>query len=258
MRGIPRVGGAWFILGNRRGFSMAKAIALRTDHGADDLRRLARASRDAAQTRRLLALAAIRDGASRTEAARIGGVGLQIVRDWVLRFDAEGLAGLVDRKVPGRTPLLTSEQRAAFVQALEAGPKPEVHGAVRWRLVDLARWLQDEFGVSLSRQTLGRELRRMGFGKLSARPRDHAQDPEELEAFKKTFPPSWKRSGRRCRRTPQSRSGGRTKHGQARRTASRADGRGAARGPARRTTSAPGGPTSSAPSVRPEARRRAW
>lgn len=169
---------------------MAKAIALRTDHGADDLRRLARASRDAAQTRRLLALAAIYDGASRTQAARIGGVGLQIVRDWAMRFNAEGSTGLVNRKAPGKPALLTHEQRVALAQALEAGPKPELHGVVRWRLGDLTRWLRAEFGASLSRQTLGRELRRMGFRKLSARPQDHAQDPEVLEAFKKTFPSS--------------------------------------------------------------------
>ena len=192
---------------------MAKVIALRTDHGADELRRLARASRDAAQTRRLLALAAIYDGASRTEAARIGGVGLQIVRDWVLRFNAEGPAGLVDRKAPGKPPQLTSEQRASLAQAVEAGPEPELHGVVRWRLVDLARWLRDEFGVSLSRQTLGRELRRMGFRKLSARPQDRAQDPEALEAFKKTSPPSWRRSGRASRRASPSSCGGRTKRG---------------------------------------------
>lgn len=110
MRGILRVGGAWFTMGNRRRFSMAKAIALRADHGADGLRRLARASRDAARTRRLLALAAIQDGASRTEAARIGGVGLQIVCDWVRRLNAEGPTGLVDRKAPGKPPLLTPEQ----------------------------------------------------------------------------------------------------------------------------------------------------
>ena len=190
---------------------MAKAIALRADHGADELRRLARASRDAAQTRRLLALAAIHDGASRTEAARIGGVGLQIVRDWVRRLNAEGPMGLVDRKVPGKPPRLTPEQRAALMQAVEAGPEPELHGVVRWRLVDLVQWLRDEFDVSVSRQTLGRELRRMGFRKLSARPQDRAQDPEALEAFKKTFPPSWRRSGRRCPRRPRSRSGGRTR-----------------------------------------------
>ena len=190
---------------------MAKAIALRADHGADELRRLARASRDAAQTRRLLALGAIKDGASRTEAARIGGVGLQIIRDWVLRFNTEGPAGLIDRKAPGRTPLLRAEQRAALAQALEAGPKPESHGVARWRLIDLVQWLRDEFGVSLSRQTLGRELRRMGFRKLSARPQDRAQDPDAIEAFKKTSPPSWRRSGRASQRASPSSSGGRTR-----------------------------------------------
>lgn len=192
---------------------MAKAIALRADHGADGLRRLARASRDAAQTRRLLALAAIQDGASRTEAARIGGVGLQIVCDWVRRLNAEGPTGLVDRKAPGKPPLLTPEQRAALAQAVEAGPKPELHGVVRWRLVDLVQWLRDEFGVSVSRQTLGRELRRMGFRNLSARPQDHAQDPEAQEAFKKTSPPSWRRSGQSCPRRSRSSSGGRTRRG---------------------------------------------
>ena len=158
---------------------MGKAIALRADHGADELRRLARASRDAAQARRLLALAVIHDGGSRSEAARVGGVTLQIVRDWVLRFNAEGPAGLIDRKAPGKPPRLTSEQRAALAQAVEAGPEPDLHGVVRWRLVDLARWLRDEFDVS-SGQTLGRELHRMR--KLSARPQDRAH-PEALEAF---------------------------------------------------------------------------
>lgn len=192
---------------------MGKAIALRADHGADGLRRLARASREAAQTRRLLALAAIYDGASRTEAARIGGVGLQIVRDWAARFNAEGPAGLVDRKAPGKPPRLTSQQRVALAQAVEAGPTPEVHGVVRWRLVDLLGWLRDEFDVSLSRQTLGRELRRMGFRKLSARPQDHAQDLEALVAFKKTFLSSWRRSAPGCARRLRSSSGGRTRRG---------------------------------------------
>ncbi len=81
---------------------MGKAIVLRADHGADGLRRLARASRDAARTRRLLALAAICDGASRTEAARVGCVGLQIVRDWVMRFNAEGPTGLLCRPASRR------------------------------------------------------------------------------------------------------------------------------------------------------------
>ena len=178
--------------------------------------------------------------------------------------------GLVDRKVPGKPPRLTPEQRAALMQAVEAGPEPELHGVVRWRLVDLVQWLRDEFDVSLSRQTLGRELRRMGFRKLSARPQDRAQDPEALEAFKKTFPPSWRRSGRRCPpETPievwwqdEARVG--QKNGITRRWARRGS---RPRAPHdQRTTWALAivlGPMadearSSARSARPRARRRAW
>ena len=164
---------------------MAAAIGLRADYGADDLRRLAKASRDARQTRRLLALAVIYDGGLRTEAARVGGVGLQIVRDWVLRFNAEGPSGLIDRKAPGKPPLLGEEHRAALAAAVEEGPKPYLDGVVRWRLVDLVQWLWDRFGLSVSRQTLGRELRAMGYAKLSARPRHNAQDPEAADQFKK-------------------------------------------------------------------------
>ena len=117
----------------------------------------------------------------------------------------------MDRKAPGKPPRLTPEQRAALMQVVEVGPKPDLHGVVRWRLIDLVQGLRDEFGVSVSRQTLGRELRRMGFRKLSARPQDRAQDPDALEAFKKTSPPSWERSGQSCPRRPQSSSGGRTR-----------------------------------------------
>ena len=164
---------------------MAAAIGLRSDYGAGDLRRLAKASRDARQTRRLLALTVICDGGSRTEAARVGGVTLQIVRDWVLRFNAEGPSGLVERKAPGKAPLLQAEHRAALAAAVEAGPRPYPDGVVRWRLVDLAHWLWERFGLSVSRQTLGRELRSMGYAKLSARPRHCAQDPQAVDQFKK-------------------------------------------------------------------------
>jgi transposase len=173
---------------------MAAAIELRHDYGADDLRRLARSSRDAKQTRRLLALASIYDGNSRSEAAKIGGVTLQIVRDWVVRFNAEGPDGLLDRKAPGRAPLLNADQRTALAAAVDAGPKPYLDGVVRWRLVDLAQWIWNEFAVSISRQALGNELRAMGFRKLSARPRHYAQDPEAIEEFKKPCQPGWRRS----------------------------------------------------------------
>ena len=145
---------------------MAAAIELRGDFTGDDLRRLARSSRDAKQVRRLLALAAICDGGTRTEAAQIGGVGLQIVRDWVLRFNAEGPDGLIDRKAPGKAPTLTPAQRAALAGVVEAGPEPWRDGVVRWRLIDLVQWLWEEFRVSVSEATVGRELRALGFRKL--------------------------------------------------------------------------------------------
>lgn len=181
---------------NGRGFSMAAAIGLRSDFSGNDLRRLARASRDARQVRRLLALAVIRDGGSRTEAARIGGVGLQIVRDWVLRFNAEGPEGLIDRKAPGKVSTLTPEQRAALARAVEGGPQPWRDGVVRWRLIDLVQWLWEEFRVSVSETTVGRELRALGFRKLSARPRHYAQDPAAAAAFKKVSQNAWRRSGK--------------------------------------------------------------
>ncbi len=170
-------------------------ITLRTDFAAGGLRAAARQTKDAAQARRLLALAAIYDGASRTEAARIGGVTLQIVRDWVLRFNVEGPAGLVDRKAPGQTPRLNDAHRTALAAVLESGPMPAIHGVVRWRLIDLAQWLWEAFRVSVSVATVSRELRALGFRKLSARPRHYAQDPEAAEVFKKASRSAWRRSG---------------------------------------------------------------
>jgi transposase len=204
--------------GKRRRFSMAAAIRLRDDYDAEALRRLARASRDARQTRRLLTLASIYDGDSRTEAAKIGGVGLQIVRDWVVRFNEAGPDGLIDRKAPGKPPILNDAQRAALVEKVKAGAVPYLDGVVRWRLVDLAQWLWEEFGLSVSRQTLGRELHALGFRKLSARPRHYAQDPEAMAAFKKTSPPSCAGSQRAWNPVSRSRSGSRTRPVSARRT----------------------------------------
>lgn len=173
---------------------MAAPIPFRSDFDAEMLRREARRSRDAAQARRLLALATIYDGGSRADAARVGGVTRQIVRDWVVRFNGEGPAGLIDRKAPGATPKLAADQKRALAEIVEKGPVPAVHGVVRWRLIDLVQWVWEEFRVSVSTQTLSRELRALGYRKLSARPRHHAQDPETLEQFKKTSPPRWRRS----------------------------------------------------------------
>ena len=151
------------------------AIPLRSDYSAEQLRSTAKGSKDAAQARRLLALAAIYDGASRTEAARIGAVTVQIVRDWVVRSNAQGPAGLIDRKPPGQPSRLSDANRAALAAVVESGPTPAIHGVVRWRVIDLCQWLRDEHQATVAKQTLSRELRRMGYRKLSARPRHHAQ-----------------------------------------------------------------------------------
>jgi transposase len=182
---------------------MAAPLALRPDYDGPGLRTLARQSRDADQTRRLLALASIYDGGSRSAAAKLGGVGLQIVRDWVLHFNALGPDGLVDRKAPGQPPKLNAEQRQALAEAVERGPIPAVDGVVRWRLKDLVQWVFDQFALSLDESTMSRELKAMGFRKLSARPRHYAQNGEALEAFKKTSPPSWQRSAPPCHSEPR-------------------------------------------------------
>jgi transposase len=167
---------------------MAAAISLRDDYDGAALRALAKASKDASQTRRLLCLALIYDGGRRGDAAALGGVGLQIIRDWVLRFNAEGPAGLIDRKAPGGKPKLNDEQRRALCEIVERGPIPAIHGVVRWRLIDL-----DE-------STVSRELKALGFVKITARPRHRAQNELAVEAFKKVSRPRWRRSGPGCRR----------------------------------------------------------
>ncbi len=153
---------------------MAAPIPLRSDVTAAELRQHARRTRNASQARRLLALAEIYDGGSRTDAARIGGVTLQIVRDGVIRFNALGPEGLIDRKAPGPMPKLNEDQRRALASMVETGPIPAIHGVVRWRLKDLAQWIWEEFGISLSETSVSRELKALGFRKLSARPRHYA------------------------------------------------------------------------------------
>ena len=169
-------------------------ITLRTDFTAAQVRAAARKTKDGPQARRLLALATIYDGGTRGEAARIGGVTLQIVRDWVLKFNADGPAGLLDRKAPGQPPRLDATHRAALAAQIESGPIPAIHGVVRWRLIDLCQWLWDEFQVSIAKPTLSRELRAMGYRKLSARPRHHAQAEGAIALFKTASPPCWTRS----------------------------------------------------------------
>src|SRR6202022_4998307 len=130
--------------GEPRRLVMSAPTPLRQDFDASQVRGLAKKTKDGPQARRLLALAAIYDGATRTEAAKIGGVGVQIIRDWVLRFNARGPDGLLDGKAPGRPSKLDDGQRRVIARMIESGPIPAIHGGVRWRLIDLAQWLFGE------------------------------------------------------------------------------------------------------------------
>jgi transposase len=162
----------------------------RQELGAGELRREARRCRDAAASRRMLALALVLEGSSRAEAARHAGMDRQTLRDWVHRYNAEGLPGLHDRPRSGRKPRLTAEQEAELVTAVERGPDPDRDGVVRWRRTDLKALIEARFGVRLHERSVGKVLYRLGFARLSVRPKHPLSDPAAQEAFKKASP-SW-------------------------------------------------------------------
>jgi transposase len=172
---------------------MSAAISLRDDFSADELRLLAGRVKDANQVRRLLAIAAVYEGMDRAEAAGIGGMDRQTLRDWVHRFNAQGPGGLINIKPPGRASRLSQEQKEELCRLVEAGPDPQRDGVARWRCVDLKRTLGQRFGVDLSEVRLGQILKQLGFSHISARPRHPAQNPQAIAAFKKTSPSSWLR-----------------------------------------------------------------
>jgi transposase len=123
--------------GKLRGFAMGQAVPVRTDYTAGEVRRFAQRAKDAAQARRLLAIAAVLDGASREEAATIGGMDRQTLRDWVIRFNEQGADGLISIPSPGVPPKLNSRHKAFLTRIVEEGPIPAIHGVVRWRACDL-------------------------------------------------------------------------------------------------------------------------
>jgi transposase len=231
---------------------MSAPIPLRHDFDAPQLRSLAKKTKDGPQARRLLALAAIHDDASRTEAAKIGGVGLQIIRDWVLHFNERGPDGLLNGKSPGQPSKLNDVQRQAIVRIIESGPIPAVHGVVRWRLIDRRNGSSRN---SASRLPSRRSAGSCGYRRLSARPRHHVQAEGAIENFKKVSPRVWRQSREKKRSTAKRlKSGSPTKRALAKRTRSRDGGPSAAPVPARRVTSAPLPPTSSARSAHTRAR----
>jgi len=168
---------------------MPEALAItRADHAASELREVATRSNDADATRRMLALALVLEGYKRGEAGKLCGMDRQTLRDWVLRYNAEGIAGLCNRIAAGPKPRLTPEQEATVAELVRKGPDLAKHGVVRWRRVDLARVIKTRFNVILAERSVGAMLRRLGFRRLSVRPRHPQQDPAAQEAHKKTSP----------------------------------------------------------------------
>ncbi len=165
---------------------MGSAVTMRTDYSAAELRRLAKETKDVNQSRRLLSLAAVLDGMSRADAARVGGMDRQTLRDWVHRFNEAGPDGLKDAWYGGPEPRLSPEQKAELARIVETGPDPEVDGVVRWRRIDLKRAIEERFGVAYHERYVGKLLKQLGFSHVSARPRHPAQDAWIMEEFKKT------------------------------------------------------------------------
>ena len=169
---------------------MGEAIAITNlDHSARELRQLAARSKDASVVRRLLALALLLEGKSRTEAATQNGMQRQTLRDWVHRYNAEGVAGLTSRTAPGPTARLSDAQMAELKALVVAGPDPEKDKVVRWRCVDLRAQIEQRYSVTVHERTVGKLLRKLGLTRLQPRPHHPKKDAAAQEAYKKTSLP---------------------------------------------------------------------
>jgi transposase len=183
----------------------------RTDFSADELRRKASRARDGNEARRLLALALILEGASRSRAARLSGMDRQSLCDWVHRYNAEGIAGLRDRPRTGRKPLLNEDQLAGLGRMVETQPDPRQDGVVRWRCIDLKAKIAAEFGVEISERSVARLLKARGFRRLSARPRHLEADEASQQTSRLIFPGSYATSFPGMPKPSPSKSGFRTR-----------------------------------------------
>ena len=160
----------------------------RREHTAAELRAFAAKGRDAAQVRRLLALALVLEGCSRTEAAGSSGMDRQTLRDWVHRYNDEGIDGLKSRCAPGRAPALSNAQMAELKALVVKGPDPAKHKVVRWRCLDLREEVARLFSVEVHESTIGKWLHQLGLTRLQPRPFHPKKDAEAQETFKKTLP----------------------------------------------------------------------
>lgn len=167
---------------------MSGVEVTRVELSAAELRREASRSGDSRAARRMLAIALVLEGASRAEAARCCGMDRQTLRDWVHRYNRDGIAGLSNQPLPGRAPALTLEQMAELKAVVLVGPDPAKDGVVRWRCCDLRRVMAERFEVEVHERTVGKLLKRLGLSRLKPRPQHPKRDLAAQEAFKKTSP----------------------------------------------------------------------
>lgn len=168
---------------------MSGAVAItRTDLTTAELRRAAGRSRDAKAARRMLAIALVLEGIDRKTAAQTCGMDRQTLRDWVHRYNVEGLEGLANRPGGARSRRLSPAQMEELAEWVEAGPDPAVDGVVRWRRQDLRARIAERFNVEMHERTVGKYLTAHGYRRLSVRPRHPKTDPEAQETFKKRSP----------------------------------------------------------------------
>ena len=160
----------------------------RLELSAAELREAAARTQDAKVARRTLAIALVLEGRSRTEAAQTCAMDRQTLRDWVYRYNAEGLEGLSDQpRRNGPEPRLSAEQQAAVADWVEQGADLERDGVVRWRRIDLKQRIETSFGVCLHERTVGKLLRKLSFRRLSVRPRHPKNDPAAQASFRRSF-----------------------------------------------------------------------
>jgi transposase len=169
-------------------------LDIRRDRTPAVLRKLAKAEADARVSRRLLAIANALSGMSRMDAARSAGMDRQTLRDWVLRYNAHGVAGLVDQWKGGRPPMLTAAEQTELLEIVLAGPDPEKDGFCAFTRDDLCAIAKKKFGKSMHPVSMGRILRRLDLSRQKARPTHPLKDPAAAAAFKKSPKTSRKNS----------------------------------------------------------------
>ena len=180
---------------------MGKPLEItRTEHTSAELRALSNRCWDGAQVRRILAIAMVLEGRSRSEAAELNGMDRQTLRDWVHRYNTGGIRALKSLRHPGRAPALTALQRAELLDLVIQGPERQVHGVVRWRCVDLKAEVARRFGVTVHENTIGRWLHKLGLTRLQPRQYHPKKDPQAEAAFKKTSP-VWSKPRSRTQRS---------------------------------------------------------